>query len=134
MLEVRLPFGLAAEADLLYHPLTQNVSTTNATGSIVQSTDTHSSWEFPILAKVKLPTPILKPYVEGGVAFRHVFNDDLASSKGFVLGAGIDIHALVLHIGPELRFIHWAADSRPTGAGPPFTSQNQAQFLIGVSF
>ena len=125
MVEFRLPI-IAFEADALYHYVSLNrTSTTPSSGS---------SWQFPIVGKVRLPaTPILKPYGEVGVSFRAFTagGSDLSvqSKKGFVLGAGLDIHAIVIHITPELRFTRW-------GSGHPIFLQandNQFEFLVGFS-
>jgi opacity protein-like surface antigen len=129
MVELRLPL-VGIEADLLYHrdsyTLQQsNVAPTRASGS---------SWQFPIVGKLRLPTtPILKPYGEAGVAFRSFTGSsaDLKSQskKGFVLGAGLDIHAIVIHITPELRFTRWGS----TGFTSLQANQNQFEFLVGIS-
>lgn len=125
MVEFRLPF-IAFEADALFHYVSlQQTSTTPASGS---------TWQFPIVGKVRLPaTPILKPYGEAGVSFRTFTagGSDLSleSKKGFVLGAGLDIHAIVIHITPELRYTRW-------GSGHPVSLQanaNQFEFLVGFS-
>ena len=127
MAEFQLPF-IGFEADALYHAdsyrLQSNTTSTQASGS---------SWQFPIVGKVRLPaTPILKPYGEAGVSFRKFTSSsdlDSNSKKGFVLGAGLDIHAIILHITPELRYTHWGSRSslflRASG--------NQFEFLVGFS-
>ncbi len=128
MVELRLPF-VSIEADALYHhdsySLVSNSVPTNGSGS---------TWQFPIVGKVKIPVaPIVKPYVEAGVAFRTFnsssFQIDSNSKKGFVLGAGIDIHAIVLHITPELRYTRWGSQTGPLLQA----NQNQFEFLVGVS-
>src|ERR1700760_3240020 len=62
MLDIRLPI-IGFEADALYH----NATFTPTFGS--QQSSSGSSFQFPIVAKVHAPTPLLKPYIEGGVAF-----------------------------------------------------------------
>lgn len=125
MVEFRLPF-IGFEADALFHYVSlQQTSTTPSSGS---------TWQFPIVGKVRLPTtPILKPYAEAGVSFRTFTASgsdlNLESKKGFVLGAGLDIHAIVIHITPELRYTRW-------GSGHPVSLQaneNQFEFLVGFS-
>lgn len=126
-LELHLPL-ISVEADALYH----NVSFTPALGG--GGTSNGGSFQFPIVGKVRLlPLPLVKPYAEAGVAFRAFTGGapDLGaqSKKGFVMGAGIDIHAVILHISPELRFTHWgSANSSLLQA-----NQNQFEFLVGFS-
>ena len=125
MVEFRLPI-IGFEADALYHYVSLRQNPTNVGSG--------STWQFPIVAKVRLPTtPILKPYGEAGVSFRTFTSSgsDLSaqSKKGFVLGAGLDIHAIVIHITPELRFTRW-------GSGHPVflqANESQFEFLVGFS-
>jgi|ERR1700728_92097 len=134
-IELRLPFGLGVEADALYRQLDF---------ATVQSGDTtpfriyDSTWEFPILAKYRFKLPIARPYVDAGPSFRHTqgpLDGDTLSHYGFAAGAGVDIKALFLHISPEMRYTRWGSDSIPGGAiGPPHSNQNQAEFLVGLSF
>lgn len=127
MAELRLPF-VGIEADALYHAdsyrLQSGATSTQGSGS---------SWQFPIVGKIRLPaTPILKPYGEAGVSFRKFTSSsdlDSNSKKGFVLGAGLDIHAIILHITPELRYTHWGSRSSLFLQA----SQNQFEFLVGFS-
>jgi hypothetical protein len=49
-----------------------------------------------------------------------------------VIGGGVKIHALFLRISPEIRYTRWTS--------PHFSSyllnsnQNQAEFLLGITF
>lgn len=125
MVDLRLPI-IGFEADALFH----YVSLRNRTPTVSSG----SNWQFPIVGKVRLPTtPILKPYGEIGVAFRAFTGSgsdlSMASKKGFVIGAGLDIHAIVIHITPELRFTRW-------GSGQPIfiqANESQFEFLVGFS-
>jgi len=56
-------------------------------------------------------------------------------SAGMVLGGGIDIRALVIHIQPELRFTRWSSENFQAGTGSALSSQrNQLEFLLGINF
>ena len=128
MAEIRLPF-IGFEADALYHGGSYTLSQSN----VPQIHGGAGSWQFPIVGKLRLPaTPILKPYGEAGVAFRK-FTDssqlDANSRKGFVIGAGLDIHAIVLHITPELRYTRWGNRNTPLLQA----NDNQFEFLVGFS-
>ena len=128
MVEFRLPF-IGFEADALFHYVSLHPSST-----ATSQPGSGSTFQFPIVGKLRLPaTPILKPYGELGVAFRAFTSSgsdlSLESKKGFVLGAGLDIHAIVIHITPELRYTHW-------GSGHPLVlqaNQSQFEFLVGFS-
>ena len=148
MIEMRLPFGLGAEADALFRPdtlrlkQTTQISPLTMTGSgtatslafsTIGSSDVHT-WEFPILAKYKLPIPILKPYIAAGPSFRASGEDEL-SSKGFTISTGIDLKALVLHVMPELRYTRWSTIGVTNrGVYPVQPNPNQVELLIGFSF
>lgn len=145
--ELRLPMGLGVEFDALYRHL--NYSLITATS--VDRT-TASSWEFPLLLKYRFKAPIARPYVDAGIAWdtlsgisstitQKVLNTTSSNSvspdhnttRGFVIGAGVDIHALVVHISPELRYTRWT-DKQFNLNGVLNSNQNQAEFLIGITF
>lgn len=134
MVDLKLPFHLSVEADALYRPLT---ITTNNSGTIASSN--HANWEFPILAKYHFSFPIVKPYLEAGPSFRTTSGINYLSNNGVTVGAGVDIHALLLRISPEFRYTHWGSDSSSLAnpfEGNPFVSskQDQVEFLVGFSF
>ncbi|HUP02871.1 MAG TPA: outer membrane beta-barrel protein [Bryobacteraceae bacterium] len=143
-LELRLPLGLGLEANALYHPLSSS-----GTGSGNMESVSGHSFEFPIMAKYRFPSKIVKPFVEGGVSFGTlsgltetvasglgVTNKPATSNNpvGVVLGGGVDIHALILHIAPEIRYTRWdkALFTDPTSVMQG--SQNQAEFLVDIVF
>ena len=133
MVELRLPFGLGAEADALYRPL--NLTTAVSTNGVVATSNTnYSTWEFPILAKYRFPFPIVKPYLEAGPSFRTRSSSlTYLSNKGITVGAGVDVHFL-LHIAPEFRYTHWGSDSAVSSITPVQSKQDQVEFLVGFSF
>jgi hypothetical protein len=99
--EIRLPLHLSIEADALYRGLHfNNVLASASTGQ----------WDFPIVAKYKFFKGPVKPYVEGGLDFNHISDiknlvtANNASNFGIVLGAGVEIHAFVMRISPEVRY------------------------------
>jgi len=146
MAEVRLPFGFGVEFDALYRSLqyssSPNEVTINASGN---------NWEFPLVLKYRFHFPIAKPYVEAGVAW-----DDITSLKetvnqiattpsdlqknttnGFVIGGGVDIHAIFLHISPEIRYTRWSSQQISVVQSTfdvLHSNQNQAEFLVGITF
>jgi hypothetical protein len=139
MVELNLPFGLSVEADALYRPLTLTTDTqVLPMNTFNRRSVDFSSMEFPILLKAHfLHTPVVKPYVEAGPIFRYVASKvPYLSSSGFALGAGVDFKLLLVRIGPELRYSHWGHDSASPlrNLSLPASNQNQAEFLIGLSF
>jgi hypothetical protein len=141
MVELRLPAGLGVEADVLYNRYDFNylrLASALATGG-----STSSSLEIPILLKYKFGgAPLIHPYVEGGPSFRKLFsvvqgtpaivNDE--NGKGFALGVGIEFHALILRISPEIRWTHWGTQRFQTATSVFEAKQSQAQFLVGLSW
>jgi hypothetical protein len=156
--ELRLPAGFGIEGDVLFRHL--NYTDRFLSTPVTTTTDktTSSAWEFPILLKYRFHTPIARPYVDAGVAWdtlsgltdtitqsvAPVFSTTTTSTSkpaslsnnttmGFVMGAGIDIHALVIHVSPELRYTRWASPHFNL-SGVIDSNQNQAEFLVGITF
>ena len=126
--DLNLPFHLGVEADALYRRYKLNGSGVN-------------EWDFPILLKYRFTgVPVLHPFVDIGPIFNHVNNvgraTDDQSIPGVVFGAGIDLHALFLHIKPEFRYIHWMDQNYNYLSlnSNLASNQNQAQILIGITF
>jgi hypothetical protein len=128
MVELRLPFGIGIEADLLYRRYTLG--------------GTVNHWEFPILAKYRFPGPIVHPYVAAGPSFNHVSDPGLfqdvrhSGSSGFALAGGVEVKALIIRLAPEIRYTHWTntnIDLAPLNSGLS-SSQNQVEFLVGITF
>lgn len=144
--ELHFPLGFAVEFDVLYRHL-QYSANGNIAGVLTTSKTTASNWEFPLLLKYRFPFPVVRPYVDGGVAWdalSGVSQSVLTGSNpfavknngatGFVLGAGIDIHAVFLHISPELRYTRWFTAPITDATGLLQAGQNQAEFLVGFTF
>jgi opacity protein-like surface antigen len=154
MVDIRLPFGVGIEADFLYRRLsgtyTEPGFSTAANGN---------QWAIPVLLKYRFPFPIVRPYLEAGPSFRWVTNVDHQDSclesfcggssanvpqslttdngAGLTIGGGVEAKLLFIRIAPELRYTRWGS--------PAFTlhgvtstilqaNQNQAEFLVGISF
>lgn len=140
MVELRLPLGLGVEFDALY----RHFDYTNVAGSGVNAINSfgHSGdWEFPLVAKYKFPSRVVRPYVEGGVSWDTLsgvtnavgITEQHGTVMGAVFGAGIDIHALVIHIAPEIRYTHWTSPHYSI-ADVLNSNRNQAEFLVGITF
>ena len=55
------------------------------------------------------------------------------TSTGVLIGGGVDIHALFLHISPEVRYTRWTSQHFALD-NLLNSKQNQAEFLLGISF
>jgi hypothetical protein len=139
MVELHLPLGLSVEADALYRPL--NLTTTNQIvpqPTVFRTSENVSSWEFPILGKIRLPiVPLVKPYVDAGPSFRVVGSDlSFVSSKGFTAGLGLELKISRLRIAPEVRYTRWGSDTKPSVSTlvSVASNTNQGEFLVGISF
>jgi hypothetical protein len=156
MAEVRLPFGLGVEFDALYRHLNYTSRIVNPVNTITTDRTTASSWEFPLLLKYRFKAPLVRPYLESGIAWdtlsgvtdtisvlTNTVLNTTSSSKpaalannttaGIVLGAGVDIHALLIHVSPELRYTRWSSQHFNLN-GVLSSNQNQAEFLVGITF
>ncbi len=144
--ELHLPLGLGVEFDVLYRRLSYNGS-----GDLLETFTTASSsgsnWEFPLLLKYRFHFPVARPFVDAGVAW-----DDLTGLKtvglyssaialvnrnttsGIVFGGGVDIHAIVMHISPEIRYTRWTSAQLSESVGLLHSNLNQAEFLVGFTF
>jgi len=155
--ELRLPFGLGVEADVLYRHF--RYSSTGIVGILPATqvfTDTSSgAWEFPLLAKYRFKGKFVRPFVDAGVSWdkisgltqtvRGIANGVTSTSttpnsavlhdsvsRGFVMGGGVDIKVLLIHVSPEVRFTRWGAKHF---IDPLATSKlSQAEFLVGFTF
>jgi opacity protein-like surface antigen len=158
-IEFRLPAGLGIEFDALYRRLnyTGTDVTTGVTTTTTISSTSADDWEFPLLLKYKFKIPLVKPYVDAGFAWdtlaglkqsirqtvATITNTSTTSTpadlskkgaSGFVIGAGVDIHAVVIHLSPEVRYTRWGAAHFEDPAGLVKSDQNQAEFLLGITF
>jgi len=144
--EFHLPFGLGLEADALYRHFQYNGSF-NQVDVFVKS-KANNAWEFPLLVKYRVPGPFVRPYVDAGVAWDRwsgvkqitniagLTNSNVSGiNTGFVVGAGIELHLpLKIKLSPEVRYTRWGAKNITDLGGALSSNQNQAEFLLGVTF
>ena len=143
--EFHLPAGFGLEADALYRHF-QYTASFIATDVFVKST-ANSAWEFPLLVKYRAPGPLVRPYVDGGVAWDRwsgvkqitnvagLTNANVSGiNTGFVLGGGIELHLPLIKLSPEVRYTRWGAKNITDLGGALASNQNQAEFLLGVTF
>ena len=153
--ELRLPAGFGIELDALYRRFSYNANS-NLVTALLNTRTTGADWEFPLMLKKRFASGPVRPFLAAGASFSKlsdlkttVFSAAQAitgdrpaelkhdSSIGFVAGAGIDIHALILHITPEVRYTRWGREHFNATIGPGGTlssNRNQAEFLVGITF
>ena len=155
--EFRLPFGFGIEVDALYRRL-HYASANSLIGATTLTRTTGDAWEFPLLAKYRLPSKLVRPYIDGGLAIdtlsglKQTIRQVLATGGttttatssppdldnntiiGVVVGIGIDIHALIVHISPEVRYTRWSSQHFLSTNGLLESNQNQGEVLLGITF
>jgi opacity protein-like surface antigen len=152
--ELRLPFGLSIEADALYRRFNYNQFIGGASGTTSISTS-GNAWEFPLVAKYRFKAPIARPYILGGLAWdtlsgltqsvrnavattgaisRSPAELNQTTTTGFVMGVGLDVKVILIHIAPEIRYTRWGAKHFLDVNGGLSSNQNQAEFLVGITF
>jgi len=130
--ELRFPCGFGLEADILYKR--SRLEEPSGEGKSA------NSWEFPLLVKYRLAGAALRPYGVAGLSFRKVsdvrsFIAGLeTSTKGFVLGAGLEIGLPVIALQPEIRYTRWNEGLTSEATGALTYQRNQLDFYIGIVF
>jgi hypothetical protein len=122
MIELALKAGWSLELDGLFHPLGFSSAVSPAT--VV-------TWELPVMAKYRFSGRRFTPFLEGGAAFRTTGNLNATdpSHTGVIAGAGVEVPFGRFRISPEVRYIHWAADS----SFGVTTISNQVELLAAFS-
>lgn len=152
--ELRLPGGFGVEFDALYRRLHYNGSGL-VNNAFTSTQTTGNNWEFPLLLKYRIPTEVVRPYVDAGIAWntltgiKQSFSNAASTvssavsdnppelhrnvAEGFVVGVGVDIHVL-LHISPEVRYTRWGSSLLQDARGILQSRRDQAEFLLGITF
>lgn len=159
MVELQLPHGFGLECDALYKRL--GFADVTETAGVVYTyvNASANSWEFPLLAKYRLPAiPAVHPFVDAGPSFRtlsgvsvsttiitvlpgvhaagpfHSSDDphfDSRSNAGAAAGLGVDFRLGRLHVAPEARYTRWRSDRQPDPQ--LYSTQNQVELLLGIA-
>lgn len=147
--EVKLPFGLGVELDALYKRLDYETSAFD--NPVSQTRTTANSWEFPLLLKYRFEKKgVVQPFLDTGASFHHISGlkqvGTLATAGpsefrrsfngGWVLGGGLDIHAILIRISPELRYTRWTSANFENQTNPSAfqSKRNQVELLVGFTF
>ena len=144
--QVNLPLNLRFEFDALYRPYsfaaTSNVPAPLAAG-LAPSNVSAKQWTFPLLAQYRFKFPVVRPFVEAGVAVNHISDISVIgahitsgagnlirqTNAGVVIGGGVDLKVPLVRISGELRYTR---QSQPYFAN--VSDLNQAEFLVGIHF
>jgi Outer membrane protein beta-barrel domain len=125
--DVRLPLGLAVEADALYQRGLYN--------NIVSD---GSRWQFPVVLKYRFLKGPIRPYIEGGPTFSRI--TDIAeipelnhrNNFGIVVGGGVEVKLLVVRVTPEMRY--YVMTLHDIQSVTVESNRGLATFTIGVGF
>ena len=152
--ELRFPLGLGVEFNALYRRLSYE-SVQPQDGAQVGASTRANAWEFPLLFKLRAPSPLVRPYFVAGPTFRHLsglrqfVTSPIATirgesrtpaelenrfSAGFAVGGGLEIGGR-LRLAPEIRYTRWGRENFRSPTAPGFQSNlNQLDFLLGIHF
>jgi hypothetical protein len=155
--------GLAFDTDLLYKHFTFDFSIPpTATGNIVsgRSKVTGNRWELPIILKYRIVRRRPQTFVEVGASFNRVaaihgisvcsrtssgqefycvgnqvfFELRHRSTKGVLLGGGLEMRLGPLRLAPEFRLTHWADRNFGVRDAPLRSNLTETEFLVGITF
>lgn len=156
--ELRLPFGIGIEFDALYRHFGYTSSGADILGNAFSTSASAGAWEFPLVAKYRFKEiPLVHPFIEGGVSWDHLsgVSQSITSTvnlitqtsstsnpselhkdttRGFVIGGGLEFRLLVVHVVPEIRFTRWGSQHFLDPNGLLNSNQNQGEFLVGFKF
>jgi hypothetical protein len=127
MTDVDVTRRFSLEVDGLYRPIRAQLVNEVSPFSLV-------TWQFPVLAKFKLPLANqTQAFVEAGPSFRVSgnFNGYFPSHIGFTAGVGLEMHWRAIRIAPAVRYTRWATDTNQIEFR---TLPNQIEILAGFSF
>jgi len=132
--------NFSVEVDGLFRGTHEIDGALNPDGSIIRTVHSGSAfltWEFPLLAKYKLPVSKVAPVFELGPSVRitaHTHSENY-SHYGATAGVGVAARFKKMSISPTLRYTRWAADKTRNGREPATgTSPSQVEVVVGFSF
>jgi hypothetical protein len=151
-----LPFHFAFEVDALYSRL-GNTFYIPLIGNEADIRTVTNSWEFPLLAKYRLPVSRVRPFASIGLAPRYASGqrntiqygfypgdvtfssvDWHAHDRALVLGAGFGMRTGHISIAPEIRYLKWKVPRNPAPNDVTYYLQAphsyEVQFLLGIGW
>jgi len=89
------------------------------------------TWEFPVLAKYRIPFGTKAVFLEAGPSFRTTGNRNTEPSHtGIAAGAGFDVDWGRFRFSPTARYTRWSKDPAFTMPSKP----DQLELLFGLSY
>jgi hypothetical protein len=133
-IELMLTRRLAIEANAIPRSFRTTQRFLAPDGSVLSETRTNSggTWEFPVLAKLRLRQQGLLPFVTVGPSFR--LPKLTLPIHGGTVGLGFEAPLKGLRISPTVRYTRWASERRPAGIADSGVRRDQIRVLVGISF
>jgi hypothetical protein len=132
-LEYRVRPWLSVEVDGMYRELHVTWAGVEPDGSLNSvSPSPVVTWEFPVLLKHRFRSGSLRPFVEGGPAFRTTGNLNFTPTHyGAAAGFGVEKRWGALSIAPVVRYTRWARERSNGSFGS--LQPNQVELLLAIS-
>jgi hypothetical protein len=130
--DVRASEALSVEANVILRSIRTTTRLVGPDGAEIfsQTGGFGGMWEFPVLAKLRLPIARWQPFITLGPSFRLPKFD--LPIYGATVGAGIETKLKGIKIAPAVRYTRWGPDRSSFGNSD--FSHNQVQVLVGISF
>ncbi len=154
-IDFRLPGPFRVEIDALYQPF--SLTGSSFVGTPSQSHTSGNLWQFPALLKFRIPTPLLKPFIEAGPSVQIATNITEAMTvyggplpqtfvshpdpypsravPGIVVGGGVDFRVGHFVISPQMRYTRWISGNFDFSEEPSSyvgSHLNQIQVLLSI--
>lgn len=137
-IELHLPFHASVEFDLLYRPVKYNIQ---GVSLATLSELTAAEWRIPVLAKYRVRTGLVSPFLAGGVCWqrftgvKNTSDQVQSSATGGVAAGGLEGKLTLIRLSGEVRYTRWgAATFRNVVSGIRQSNLNQMELLVGISF
>lgn len=136
--EVHLPFHLSLEVDALWRQ-----SSFSAVGAHLDAelNSSVNDWQIPLLAKYEMLSGPVRPFIDGGVVFRHVSTTSSSvmpptnpNTAGISVGGGLTLKLLHLRVSPEIRYTNWPTPAFSSAYTPVESKSNQVDLLVGITW
>jgi hypothetical protein len=136
--EVHLPFHLSLEVDALWRQ--SSFSAIGAHLPVVLNSSVND-WQIPLLAKYEMLSGPVRPFIDGGVVFRHVSTNSSSvlpptnpNTAGISVGGGLTLKLLHLRLSPEIRYTNWPTPAFSSAYTPVVSKSNQVDLLVGITW